>query len=160
MIDRLEAAGIDVWVQGGWGVDALARRQTRPHDDLDLAVDVERLDDAVDALAPLGFRHDESAWPGLPARYVLRDGKGRQIDFHPLRFDEHGDGLQDLGDGRFGRHPAAGLSGEGEIGGRNVSCCTVALQRLFHQGYTPLRDQDRHDLTLLAELDGGAEDVL
>ena len=159
MLERLEAARIDVWVQGGWGVDALVRRQTRPHDDLDLAVDVARLGDALNALAPLGFAPDESAWPGLPARYVLRDGRGRQVDFHPLRFDEHGNGLQDLGDGRFGRHPADGLAGEGEIGARTVRCCTAALQRRFHQGYEPLRDQDRHDLELLAELDGGAEDV-
>ena len=152
MLERLEAARIDVWVQGGWGVDALVRRQTRPHDDLDLAVDVDLLDDAAVALAPLGFGHDVSAWPGLPARYVLRDDSGRQVDFHPLRFDEHGNGLQDLGDGRFGRHPAGGLAGEGEIGDRQVRCCTVELQVRFHQGYEH-RDRDRHDLKLLAALD-------
>ena len=154
MLDRLEGAGIDVWVQGGWGVDALAGRETRSHDDLDVAVDVDRLDDVAALLAPLGFRHDEKAWPGLPARYVLRDGSGRQVDVHPLRFDGHGNGVQDLGDGRFSSHPAAGLAGRGEVGGRAVRCCTAALQRRFHEGYAPLRPQDEHDLALLDELDG------
>lgn len=154
LLEIIEGAGIDVWVQGGWGVDALVGRQTREHDDLDVAVDVGRLNEVAAILAPLGFRHDETAWPGLPARYVLRDERGRQLDVHPLRFDEHGDGMQDLGDGRVGRHPAAGLAGSGTIQGRTVRCCTAELQRRFHAGYEPLRPQDVHDLALLDELDG------
>jgi lincosamide nucleotidyltransferase A/C/D/E len=35
---RLEAAGISFWLDGGWGVDALVGRETRPHSDLDLVV--------------------------------------------------------------------------------------------------------------------------
>ena len=35
VIDALELAGVDVWVSGGWGFDALLEKQTRPHDDLD-----------------------------------------------------------------------------------------------------------------------------
>ena len=31
-------AGIDVWLDGGWGVDALLGEQTRPHQDLDIAL--------------------------------------------------------------------------------------------------------------------------
>lgn len=153
MLDRLEAAGIDVWVQGGWGVDALVGRQTREHDDLDVALDVDYLPDAAAALAPLGFEHDPAVAPGLPARYVLRADDGRQVDIHPLRLDADGNGLQDLGDGRFGRHPAEGLDGEGEIDGRRVRCCTAWLQRRFHEGYAP-RTRDLHDLALLDRLDG------
>ena len=29
---------IEVWVDGGWGVDALLGEQTRPHGDLDIAL--------------------------------------------------------------------------------------------------------------------------
>lgn len=29
VVDLLEADGIDVWLDGGWGVDALLERQTR-----------------------------------------------------------------------------------------------------------------------------------
>src|SRR3954469_20281113 len=34
----LEDAGVAVWIDGGWGVDALLGRQLRPHKDLDIAV--------------------------------------------------------------------------------------------------------------------------
>lgn len=34
LLDLLVDRGLDVWVDGGWGVDALAGRQTREHGDL------------------------------------------------------------------------------------------------------------------------------
>jgi hypothetical protein len=37
VLERLDRAGVPVWLDGGWGVDALVGRQTRPHRDLDLA---------------------------------------------------------------------------------------------------------------------------
>src|SRR5262249_2802479 len=43
-VRRLENAGIDYWIEGGWGVDALLSEQTRPHDDLDLGVRMEDID--------------------------------------------------------------------------------------------------------------------
>ena len=38
VLDALDGAGIRTGITGGWGVDALLRRQTRPHTDLDLGV--------------------------------------------------------------------------------------------------------------------------
>jgi hypothetical protein len=35
----LGGLGIKIWIDGGWGVDALLGRQTRPHKDLDIALD-------------------------------------------------------------------------------------------------------------------------
>jgi hypothetical protein len=40
---------------------------------------------------------DRTAGPGLPARLVLVDADGRQVDLHPVVFDRHGNGWQDLG---------------------------------------------------------------
>ena len=37
VLDILERAGIEVWVDGGWGIDALLGLETRAHRDLDLA---------------------------------------------------------------------------------------------------------------------------
>ena len=31
--------GVQIWLDGGWGIDALLERQTRPHKDLDAFVD-------------------------------------------------------------------------------------------------------------------------
>ena len=30
--------GVELWIDGGWGVDALLGEQTRPHEDLDIAI--------------------------------------------------------------------------------------------------------------------------
>ena len=38
LYDLFGSHGITVWVDGGWGVDALLGRQTRPHSDLDIAL--------------------------------------------------------------------------------------------------------------------------
>jgi Aminoglycoside-2''-adenylyltransferase len=38
LVDRLRDAGVAVWVDGGWGIDALVGEQTRPHGDLDIAL--------------------------------------------------------------------------------------------------------------------------
>jgi lincosamide nucleotidyltransferase A/C/D/E len=40
---RLQAVGIPIWLDGGWGVDALLGEQTRPHDDLDIVVEERHL---------------------------------------------------------------------------------------------------------------------
>ncbi len=148
VLDALGSAGLDVWVDGGWGVDALVGEQTRPHEDLDLVVARSDLPRAEAALRPLGFAHAAGEEPGLPARLVLRAPDGRQVDLHPVVFDEEGHGRQDLGDGTSGVYPAAGLAGRGRIAGRAVPCLTPELQLRFHLGYEP-GPTERHDVALL-----------
>ena len=149
VLDRLDAAGVTVWLDGGWGVDALVGDQTRPHEDLDLAISRHECPRAQEVLAELGFRHAPEVEPGLPARLVLRTADGCQVEFHPLAFDAAGNGWQKLPDGGWGLYPADGLRGRGEILGRPVRCTTPELQLRHHLGY-PLADTDRHDLRLLA----------
>jgi lincosamide nucleotidyltransferase A/C/D/E len=155
VLDRLDRDGLGVWLDGGWGVDALLGRHSRPHRDLDLVIARDDFAAARDALAGLGFRHDPAAMPGLPARLVLVGAGGRQIDLHPVVFDAHGNGWQELGDGAWGAYPAEGLTGVGTVGGRQVRCLTPELQVRHHLGY-PLGATDRHDLALLAERFGVA----
>lgn len=152
IIELLERAGIACWVDGGWGVDALSRRQTRRHSDLDLAIDRAKLLEAQAALEGMGLRQDQNAEPGLPARLVMADDT-RQVDLHPLEFDDRGDGWQQLseGDDRWGLYPAHGLTGQGLIGGRSVRCLTPELQLRFHKGYE-LTGKDEHDLKVLKDL--------
>jgi len=146
VLDRLDAARIEWWVDGGWGVDALLGEQTRPHDDLDLVVPregVERLPALFPEFAPV----EEEWWP---ARYVLRDGSARQIDFHPVEFDDEGDGWQELSDGTCGRYPAADLEGRGRIQGRQVRCITPELQLRHHEYATGRADDiDWDDVRML-----------
>lgn len=155
VVDALERAGVAVWVDGGWGVDALVGNTTRPHADLDLAVDRDQLPEVRRVLEERGFRHDSSVAPGLPARLVVRDEQGLQVDVHPLKFDEAGDGWQQLSEhaDEWGRYPADGLSAWGSIGGRRVRCLSAELQVRFHEGYE-LTPKDEHDLELLRRLHG------
>lgn len=143
----LSHAGIDVWLDGGWGVDALLGEQTREHDDLDLVLALNQADSAAAALASRGFgvTLDER-----PTRLVLRDDLGRQVDVHTVEFDEAGGGVQALPGGRSYRYPPEGFEGRGTIGGRAFQCITAVVQIECHLGYEPT-DKDRRDVALLAE---------
>lgn len=156
LLALLEAAAITVWVDGGWGADALVGHQTRPHSDLDLALDREQLGRAIELLAAVGFECDPTADPGPPARHVMVGVRGR-VDLHPLRFDKEGDGWQELdGEGRqWGRYPADGLRGRGTVAGRPVRCLTTDLQIRCHEGYE-WQESDHHDADLLSALRDGA----
>ncbi len=158
VLGRLESVGIAVWVDGGWGVDALVQRETRPHNDLDLAIAESDLAVAARVLSRDNFRHAADVEPGMPARFVLLDERGRKIDFHPLVFDADGNGWQQLSaDARpppaaghgWGCYRVDGLGAVGRINGRLVRCLSPALQMRFHQGYG-LHEADRHDMELLA----------
>jgi len=52
LLKLLEQQGLDVVVDGGWGVDALVGHQTRAHADLDIAIehkDVSKLRELLEA---------------------------------------------------------------------------------------------------------------
>jgi GrpB-like predicted nucleotidyltransferase (UPF0157 family) len=145
-LDRLDDARVEWWIDGGWGVDALLGYETRPHDDLDFAVraeDIERLP----AIFP-EFRHVDH--DQLPAAYVLRDERGRQLDFHPLEFDESGDGWQPQRGRPSARWPREALAARGRIGGREVRCTSpeFQLQSHLYEGYD---DVDWAAVTALCE---------
>ena len=136
-----------VWIGGGWGVDALVGRQSRPHRDLDLAVDLgsSTLDRVLDTLARRGYEV-ETDW--RPSRVELAAPGSRRVDVHPLTFDEQGLGQQANLDGLEPfRYPPEAFD-RGTIGGRAVDCLSVAQQLRFHSGYAP-REHDLHDLALL-----------
>lgn len=147
VIDRLEAAGIDVWIDGGWGVDALVGEQTREHDDVDLVVPLARVGDACAALAGLGYNLTLD-W--LPTRCQLRDGEGRGVDFHPVAFAGDGSAVQAARDGGSYEYPAQGFTGRGAIAGRAVRCLSAEVQVRHHTGYKPT-DVDRRDMRLLRD---------
>lgn len=147
----LRGAGVRHWLAGGWGVDALVGRQTRPHRDLDLAVDAVDLAAAVAVLADLGYAVETDWLPvrlELAARGELAAQGERWVDLHPVVFDAHGDGEQAGLDGSHVDYPAGELV-VGSIEGHALPCISLARQRAFHSGY-PLRPQDEADL---AELD-------
>lgn len=151
VLDLLEGAGVRVWVDGGWGVDALVGRQTRPHADLDLALALADVATARSLLTRvLGYVVFANE---MPTRLEMKDPGGRGVDLHPLVFGAEGNGRQALPDGTWGIYPNADLRGTGVIAGRQVSCLTPELQVRFHLGYPPDK-ADRHDVVLLCRAFG------
>jgi GrpB-like predicted nucleotidyltransferase (UPF0157 family) len=128
LLDRLDAAGIEWWVDGGWGVDALLGYETRLHDDLDLAVPADAIRRLVEVFPEFRHVHEHE----LPSAYVLEDARGRQLDVHPLELDEEGNGWQPQPDGPPARWPRAALQGRGVIAGREVRCTSPEFQVESH----------------------------
>jgi lincosamide nucleotidyltransferase A/C/D/E len=147
VLDALSVADCQAWIGGGWGVDALAGRQTRPHRDLDLAVAAEREAAALAALLALGYVV-ETDWRPVRVELVAA-GRGR-VDLHPLVFDPSGGARQAALDGGSFRYPASAFT-SGDIAGRRVRCLSIEQQLAFHSGYEP-RAVDRADVALLLEL--------
>src|SRR4051794_5153260 len=90
--NALQSAGIDFWLDGGWGIDALMGAQHRRHEDLDVVVPLVVINEVYDTLATLGYVVREDL---LPTRAVLCDERGHQVDLHPVSFDASGTGWQE-----------------------------------------------------------------
>jgi lincosamide nucleotidyltransferase A/C/D/E len=146
IISLLQGAHCPVWIDGGWGVDALLGRQTRDHADLDLAIALSNVSIAQNVLMRLlGYVVSQDE---MPTRLDLRDAHDHRIDFHPLVFDDYGNGKQQLPNGNWGVYPVEGLQATGSIDGLTVRCLAPELQLQFHLGYDP-DDDDRHDVAAL-----------
>ncbi len=84
---ELDASGIQIWIDGGWSVDALLEKQLRPHNDLDIAIQWKDVPKLREMLSVQGFKQikEDSQW-----NFVLGDGKGHEIDVHAFVYDENG----------------------------------------------------------------------
>ena len=160
------ARGVQLWVDGGWGIDALLGRQTRSHKDFDAIVAFEDLPALIGFLSRCGFAlkeiWPENHWTPCPelltligrerpavevaTAFVLKDESGRELDFHVVRFDEYGHGMP-AWDSDFVLPPEA-FAGLGVIGSTRVRCLSAETQMRTHTGYV-LQESDVDDLRLL-----------
>ena len=147
LLAALRAHGLRSCVGGGWAVDALLGHQTRPHRDLDLAVDAAQLGEIMAFLAELGYSPTVD-W--LPVRVEVEDEGGQRVDLHPLAFAEDGSAVQAGLEGTEFRYAADAFT-TGKIAGQPVDCLTAEQQLRFRQGYT-WRDVDLHDVSLIRQM--------
>jgi lincosamide nucleotidyltransferase A/C/D/E len=148
VLATLEIASVQVWLDGGWGVDALLGEQTREHADLDVIVSRTDVSKVQEALRALGFRMKPG---GSGSNFVLADQLGREVDVHAIELDRRGYGYFDLGDGRRWPFPPAAFAGQGRVGEREVRCLSADAQVQCHgQGYEP-SENDLRDMELLQE---------
>jgi len=135
VVELFARASIDVWLDGGWGVDALLGEETRAHRDLDVIVRVGDAGRVREALATAGFREKSRA---SERNFVLADARGCEVDVHAVEFDARGFGVFCLPDGRRWPFPSSAFLGQGSVAGRRVRCLSPEAQVQCHgQGYAP-----------------------
>jgi lincosamide nucleotidyltransferase A/C/D/E len=143
LMQLFDQHGIEVFVDGGWGVDALLGEQTRPHGDLDIALqhkDVPKLR----ALLEAGGYQDVPRDDTRECNFVMGDEQGHEVDFHSYTFDAHGKLI-------FGvEYPFDSLTGSGSIKGYPVKCISAEWMVKFHSGYE-LDENDYRDVSALCE---------
>jgi lincosamide nucleotidyltransferase A/C/D/E len=164
----LRHEGVQVWVDGGWGVDALLERRTRLHKDFDAIVAFDDLPIVTAVLADRAFAlklvweenrwvaHTESVrligreepYRSVATAFVLSDPVGREIDIHTVRFDEVGRGVPAWNSDFI--FPVEAFDGLGVVEGVSVRCLSAEIQMRTHTGYE-LQPKDIHDLRLLHE---------
>ena len=145
VLELLRRAEADVWIGGGWGIDALIDEQTRDHRDLDLMHRRDQEDTVMAALAEAGF---VETLDRRPIRFVVTAQDGREIDLHPLVFTDDGSATQASPEPERPFTYPSSCFVTGAIKGRPVPCLSAEQQVYFHQGYEPT-DRDRHDMAQL-----------
>ena len=147
-LELASAIGVDVWLDGGWAVDAWLGGQTRPHRDVDIIIESNVAPRLVAALRAAGYddvpRADTRPW-----NFVLGDEAGREVDFHVIRLAENGVGIYRPPELEF-RFPADSLTAVTELCGRPVRAIPPRWLVEFHTGYDP-DDEDRADVLALCE---------
>jgi lincosamide nucleotidyltransferase A/C/D/E len=143
LMQLFEQNGVEVFVDGGWSVDALLGEQTRPHADLDIALqhkDVPKLRALLEARGYKDVPRDDTR----ECNFVLGDDKGHEVDFHSYTFDADGKLI-------FGvPYPLDSLTGSGSIQGYPVKCISPEWMVKFHSGYE-LDENDYRDVAALCE---------
>lgn len=141
LVQLFEQNGIDLVIDGGWGVDALLGEKTRPHSDLDIVVqdrDVPRIRALLEGRGYTDVPRDDTCF----YNFVLGDDRGHAVDIHTYTFDEQGKNVYGLD------YLLDMLTGHGLIAGHPVKCIPPDWMVKFHSGYE-LDENDYHDICLL-----------
>jgi lincosamide nucleotidyltransferase A/C/D/E len=149
LLARLQAHEVNVCLGGGWSVDALLLEQTRQHSDLDLWAPADHVHQLFTAFADGGVDRVLPCPGDRPWNFVLHDGLRLRVDLH--LYEPLPDGSLHYGSVVEGVvFPAAALDGRGRVAGVGVRCEAPEWAVRWHTGY-PIRDVDRHDVTLLCQ---------
>ena len=144
VIDLFENSGITYWIDGGWGVDILAGRQTRNHRDIDVDFDAQHTEKLLKTLLEFGYETDTDC---MPVRIELYSEKYGYLDIHPFILNEDGTSKQADAQGGFYEFERDFFI-NAVFEGKTIPCISLKGQRIFHTGYE-LRDKDKHDISIL-----------
>lgn len=147
IIAILEKANITYWIDGGWGIDILAGKQTRPHRDIDIDFDARYTEKLLAILADYGYVVDTD-W--RPVRIELYSERSGYLDIHPFILNEDGTSKQANLEGGYYEFEAD-YFGFGAFKGTLIPCISAKGQKVFHTGYE-LREVDHLDLEIIERL--------
>lgn len=148
LYSALERLGIQIWIDGGWGVDALLGKQSRAHKDLDIVIPRKDLAAFRELFERQGYKEIKLE-AARPHNFVLGDSQGREIDVHIIVLDDKGNGIYGpVENGQM--YPAASLTGTGTIDNTPVRCISSEWMVKFHSGYE-LTDKDLRDVSAICE---------
>lgn len=143
LLQLAEKNGIQIIIDGGWGVDALLGKQTRMHADLDIALQHQYVSKLRQLLEEKGYK-DIPRDDTKEYNFVMGDEQGHEIDFHSYTFDAEGNNI-------FGvNYPFESLTAVGTIEGYAVKCISPEWMVKFHTGYE-LDENDYRDVVALCE---------
>lgn len=156
LYSTLTERGVECWVMGGWGVDALLGSETRPHHDLDLLVARSDLGLLLTLLTELGFS-EKLVWgesmvvdvdgAAHPTAFVQVDSDGRELDVHVI--EEVAGGAPIAACDVPWKFDEASLAAVGVVDGGQVRCVSAKTQLQMHTGYD-LPPEHRRDAERLA----------
>ncbi len=138
---RLESLGVKIWVDGGWGVDALLGEQSRIHKDLDIGINQKDVPELLKFLEKEGFAEIKR---DSEYNVVFRDKNGREIDYHAFITNEEGKVIGGIA------YPDESLTGIGNINGVEVRCISPEYVVKFHSGYE-LKGKDYKDVSAVCQ---------
>jgi Aminoglycoside-2''-adenylyltransferase len=146
-----EGAGVESWLRGGWALDFLLGRVTRPHADIDLFIWAADAPTLLPKLKQSGYE-EIGGPPPEQQRNLVKDGE----EFHVTLLEENDLGVVTAG-GRWAQFPwpKGVLKGPiGQIG--DVRCRLISPEaQLFaktevpHALSHPQRERDHADIALL-----------
>ncbi len=153
MVNKLDAIeilsmfrtdGIDIFIDGGWGVDALIGFESRPHNDIDIFIEKQYKERTIKMLKDNGYSETIMEYTTLD-HTIWQDGNARIIDLHIFSHN-YNDDLIFEGES----FPKEVFSGKGRVNNIEVDCITPEWQVRFHSGYQ-LDDNDVKDVLLLCD---------
>lgn len=146
LVRYFTSRSIDLWIGGGWGIDALIGSESREHQDLDISIRAEDEPTVTKLLLDQGYAI-VTDW--RPTRVAFAHLEFGEVDVHPIHFEPDGSAwLPDLDGAQF-VYPASAFT-TGAIDGTQVPCISADLQLTFHLGYEP-GAKDRADMAALAD---------
>lgn len=147
VLDLIEHTGIRYWLDGGWGVDILAGKQTREHRDIDIDFDSHYTEKLLHILQTNGY---EIVTDWRPVRIELYHPQLGYIDIHPFVLNDDGTAKQSNLEGGWYEFEAD-FFGNAIFNERNIPCISAKGQKIFHTGYE-LREVDIHDIEVIKEI--------